>query len=100
MITRLLNVALNQFSNMSVPAARSRRGGGASRDSEFDSAMGEMMGLLRKRCCYSWLLRVFLEVNIPPFFNKFYRNKPNNVLSYLNNFKVHYYQVICSQNQP
>lgn len=61
MITRLLNVALNQFSNVSVSGTRSRRGAGAERDSEYDRAIGEIMRLLRRHCCYSWLLTGFRQ---------------------------------------
>lgn len=61
MITRLLNVALNQFSNVSVPAIQSRRTVGTGRDSEYDRAIGEIMRLLRGHCCYSWLHRAFCQ---------------------------------------
>lgn len=56
MITRLLNVALNQFSNVSVPAIQSMRAVGAERDSEYDRAIG---GIMRLLFCYSWLLTYF-----------------------------------------
>lgn len=61
MITRLLNVALNQFSNVSVPAMQSGRVGRAERDSECDGASGGITRVLRRRCCFSRLRKGFCQ---------------------------------------
>lgn len=62
LITALLNVALNQCSNVSVLATGARGGGGEAKgDSECDRAIGGIMSLLRRHCCYSWLLGGFCQ---------------------------------------
>ncbi len=99
MITRLLNVALNQFSNMSVFAVQSSRAGRAERDSEYDRAKGEIMRLLRRHCCSSWLLAGFCQW-VYLCFNCWQQLVRRCYILLSADFILRYCQTMCSQIQP
>lgn len=67
MITRLLNVALNRFSKVSVPAPRSRRAEGAERDSEYDRARGGNYETIKETLLLLLASHRILSVNVSPF---------------------------------